>query len=149
LALIFDDKNDIIDQANNHYFVIDGANIAYEVKTKDNKPKISNLLMTINKLDLYGILKYKIICDRALFYRIDDQKSYKKHVKEKRIIETPEGTPADIFILQLAHEKNAFIISNDKFKNFYPIFEKKWIIQKRISFRIIEEDIFFDKLIIK
>lgn len=149
MALIYDNENDKIYEANNCYFVIDGANIAYEAKTKDNKPKFSNLLMTIRKMDSFGINQYIIICDRSLYYRIDDKKNYKQYVQEKRIIETPEGTPADIFVLQLVHEKNGYIISNDQFKDFYAIFEKKWINEKRISFRIIDDNIFFDKLITK
>ena len=149
MALIYDNENNKYDEVNNCYFVIDGANIAYEEKTIKNKPKFSNILMAIRKMEILGINQYTIICDRSLYYRIDDKKKYKQDVKEKKIIETPEGTPADIFVLQLAHEKNAYIISNDKFKDFYPIFEKKWINDKRISFRIIDDNIFFDKLITK
>ncbi len=44
--------------------------------------------------------------DRSLFYRIDNLKKYEQYIKEETIIESPEGTPADIFILQLAHEKS-------------------------------------------
>ena len=68
---------------------------------------------------------------------------------EGKLIESPEGTRADPFILQYAFEKDGYIISNDKFKQFHSIFNKKWIEKRRISFRFIDNELYFDKLMIK
>lgn len=130
-------------------FVIDGSNVAFEKRDSEGKPKFSNILALKNKLDRYGILNYRIICDRSLFYSIDDQEYYTKFVDEGKIIETPEGTKADPFILQYAFENDGYIISNDKFKQLKSIFSSVWIESRRISFRIIDNKIYFDKLIIK
>lgn len=93
------------------------------------------------------IKNYYIICDRSLYYTIDNQKMYSELIHDNIIIETPKGTKADIFILQLAQEKAAYIISNDWFKDYYGFYDKYLIKSKRISFKIIDRDIFFDKLI--
>lgn len=129
-------------------FVIDGANIAYDVKTSINQPKISNILLLKENLDTIGINNYKIICDRSLFYHIDDQAYYSQLIENKEIIEITGGTKADIFILQYAFRNNAFIISNDQYKEYIDLFGKSWIEEHRISFRIIDDDIYFDKLIL-
>ena len=129
-------------------FAIDGPNITFEVRTSNNKPKFNNLIVLMNYLERNEIRYFKIFCDRSLSYCIDDKKSYSKLVEEGIIIETPEGTKADIFILQYAFTNNSFIISNDRFKEFYSIYEKGWIERNRISFKIIDNEIYFDKLII-
>ena len=72
-------------------FVIDGANIAYDVKTSINQPKISNILLLKENLDTIGINNYKIICDRSLFYHIDDQAYYSQLIENKEIIEITGG----------------------------------------------------------
>ena len=130
-------------------FAIDGSNIAFEIRTSNNKPKFNNFIILLNYLERNEIENFKILCDRSLSYCIDERKGYSKLVEEGIIIESPEGTKADIFILQYAFTNNGFIISNDKFKEFYTFFEKNWIEKKRISFRLIDEEIYFDKLIIK
>lgn len=130
-------------------YVIDGSNVAFEERNSKGKPKFSNILKIKNKLERCSDLNYKIICDRSLIYSIDNKENYIEFISKDIIIETPEGTKADPFILQYAFENNGYIISNDKFKDFYSIFKKKWIEKRRISFRIIDDEIYFDKLIIK
>ncbi len=131
------------------YFVVDGANIAFEVRTAKNKPRLTNIHTLIKKFERNNIQNYKIICDRSLFYCIDDKKNYAHLLKNDNVLESPENVPADVFILQFAFDKNAFIISNDRFKNFNMLYEDNWINKHRISFRFIENKIYFDKLIIK
>lgn len=72
-------------------------------------------------MESLGIKNYLIICDRSLNYSIDDRDNYYKLVKNGIIIETPERTKADIFLLQIAQEKKGYIISNDRFKSFYEL----------------------------
>ena len=129
------------------YFIIDGSNVAFENKSPRNKPLYSNIQIIGKKLIELEISCYKVICDNNLRYCITERNEYLKAVHKKQIIESPKGTEADIFILQLAQRKNAYMISNDKFKDYYSIFDKKWIESMRISFRIIDDEIIFDRLI--
>lgn len=127
-------------------FIIDGANIAYGDTRGSSEAKFSNIEKIVNKLEEMAI-HYRIFTDRSLFYKIDNRKKYEDYVKNKKILEMPGGTEADYFILQYAQENDAFIISNDMFKEFYQIFGKDWILEHRVSFKIIEDQVFFDKLI--
>ena len=84
-----------------------------------------------------------------MYYCIDEKENYSKAVKDGLIIESPEGIPSDIFILQLAYENDGYIISNDKFKEFRSIYSKEWIEEHRISFKIIDGEFYFNKIILK
>ena len=128
--------------------VIDGANVAYEVKSIDCKARFSNLIILKHKLEENEIRDFKFIFDRSLHYRIDNSQNYDDLIKgDSRFIETPGGSQADPFILQYAYNINGWIVSNDNFKDFSSVFGKEWIQSRRISFRIIDEEIYFDKLI--
>ena len=130
-------------------YVIDGSNVAFEQRTSNNKPNLSNLILLVETLKKLGIVNLKIICDRSLFYCIDDKKGYSQFIKKGIIVESPEGTTSDIFILQYAFQKNGYIISNDKYREFHSIFKKEWVESRRISFKIIDNMICFNKIIIK
>ncbi|MFX0140757.1 MAG: hypothetical protein ACFFDN_44375, partial [Candidatus Hodarchaeota archaeon] len=62
-------------------------------------------------------------------------------------VESPAGTQADTFILQFAWKNNAYIISNDRFLDFYDKYGKEWIKQKKITFSFIAGAIYFDKVL--
>ena len=132
---------------NSKIYIVDGANVAFEIKTADNKAKFSNIKTLINSLEAQNIKNYIILCDKALRYKIDDKEEYFTYVNDNRITETPAGTQADSFILQYAREKDAYIISNDQFKDYYDNYDRDWIKEKRIPFTIIGNEIYFDNLI--
>jgi len=130
------------------YFVIDGANVALDKQTTENKGRLSSIEMIRKKFAYLGIKmnQFKIICDKSLRYNIDEPSLYLEQVNRDQIIETPAGTEADHFILQFAREKSGFVISNDRFMDFYGIFGKEWIQERRITFKLIDNKIFFDKI---
>lgn len=142
---IFDQHENV----NEKIYVIDGSNVAFEQRTSDNKPKLLNLINLIENLKKLGITRVKIICDRSLYYCINDKKGYFQLINDGIIIECPEGSPSDIYILQYALQKNAYIISNDKFRDYYKSFDKDWIEDQRIAFKIIDEVFCFNKIISK
>jgi len=138
----------LLPKISNNLYVIDGSNVAFEIRTPNNKPSLSNILNLMESLKYLRIRQFKVICDRSLYYCIDEKNEYSKLKNKGFIVESPEGTPADIFILQLAYQKEGYIISNDKFREFYPTFSKKWVESRRISFRIIDDVFCFNKIII-
>lgn len=142
---ISDINHDILDS----YFVMDGANIAFGDKSSNDKAKLSNIINLKKKLESFGINRYKIICDKSLYYKIDKKEKYNQYIQNEEITETPAGTEADYYILQYALSKNAFIISNDRFKEFYNAFGENWIKEKRITFAFIDQEVFLDKLMTK
>jgi len=132
-----------IDECN---FVIDGANVAREGISDNRGGKISRLYKLFKKLNSFEITKYIILCDRSLYYTIDKKKEYKYLVKNGRVSETPGGTEADHFILQYAKENNAYIISNDRFKEFRNFFGNAWLGKRLITFKFIKDNLYFDKI---
>ena len=135
---------------NGHPLVIDGANVAFENVLSEQKAKLLNLTLMEQYLELNGISDFLVLSDKSLRYKIDKQKKYCDLIKfDKRYFETPGGTQADHFILQNAYKCNGYIVSNDNYRDFYAIYEKDWIIEHRISFCIINNEIYLDKLICK
>jgi len=141
--IYIDGQNFKLDECN---FVIDGANVARECNHGSNGGRISNFYKLFEKLHSFQIENYTILCDRSLYYTIDDKNDYEKLIDKGQILETPGGTEADHFILKIAKEKDAFIISNDLFREFEAIYGRQWIRKKRISFKIINDTLFFDKI---
>jgi len=127
-------------------FVVDGANIARDMSGSTKKGSISNLFKLFEKLNNLELDNYVVICDRSLYYTIDNQHEYSNLLKKGKIIETPGGTEADHFILKYAKENNSFIISNDLFREFREIYGKKWINERRITFKFIKDKLYFDKI---
>ncbi len=141
--ICIDGKYHKIDECN---FVIDGANVARESISDKKGGKISRLFKLFEKLNSFGITKYAILCDRSLFYTIDNKKEYKLLIKNGRVLETPGGTEADHFILNYAKENNSYIISNDMFREFKKVFGSAWLEKRLITFKTIKDRLYFDKI---
>lgn len=120
--------------------IIDASNIAHYMKVGDEKAKLANIIAAVRALEEkeYDFL---IIADASLRHSIDDKEKYLKLVENEVIDEVPVGTIADHYILELAEEENAKILSNDKFRDFYSEFPD--LKSMRIPFSIKD-----DKLII-
>lgn len=111
--------------------VIDAANVAHYEKG-DGKPKLENIIAVSEFLLSRGddIL---IMADASLKHEIDNKKDYEAFINEGFIDEVPKGNNADHFILNIAEEENAKIISNDFFREFQDEF--KDLKSRRIPFR--------------
>ena len=118
--------------------VIDGANVAYEERSAGGKPKLSNLLKVRRELEERG-QEAVIIVDASLKYDIDDQEQLEKLIKSQQVRQVPAGTDADYFIIHLAHELDALIVTNDRYKDYldqYP-----WITERRLPYMIVEGEV--------
>ncbi len=147
-VIVFDGKNDKKYELLNPYTIIDGSNVAFEERDKNNKPKLSNILNIRKKLNKYGVKQNRIICDESLKYCIDKRDEFIGYIKKKEIIISPKEIKADLYVLQLSFENHGLIISNDKYREYYTIFGEDWIENKRIPFEIVNGEIFFSKIIL-
>ena len=120
--------------------ILDGSNIAWEEKNSLDKPKISNIENMINRLSKVNFNKIITVADAALRYQIDNQKRLDKLVKEGAMKMLPARVDGDKFILRLAEEEKAMIVSNDMFKEFREM--KTWIDQRRIPYTILENEVY-------
>ncbi|HDJ84066.1 MAG TPA: hypothetical protein ENG44_03590 [Desulfurococcaceae archaeon] len=97
--------------------VVDGSNVAFH-RVGKGKGKIRNILIVLRSLEKKGF-DVKIVVDASLRYRIDNPNILEKLVREGKIIQAPPGTPADYFILKLAEDLNAAVISNDMYRDWW------------------------------
>jgi hypothetical protein len=118
--------------------VIDGANVAYEERSAGDKPKLSNLLKVRGEMEGRGYEPI-IIVDASLKYDIDDQTQIETLIHSQQIRQVPAGTDADYFILQVAQQHDALIVSNDQYKDYmdqYP-----WIPERRLPYMIVKGEV--------
>ncbi|MHA1202074.1 MAG: NYN domain-containing protein [Candidatus Heimdallarchaeaceae archaeon] len=120
--------------------ILDGSNIAWEEKNNLDKPKISNIENMINRLSKVNFIKIITVADAALRYQIDNQRRLDKLVKEGAMKMLPARVDGDKFILRLAEEEKAMIVSNDMFKEFREM--KTWIDQRRIPYTILDSEVY-------
>ncbi len=120
--------------------ILDGSNIAWEEKNNLDKPKISNIENMINRLSKVNFTKIITVADAALRYQIDNQRRLDKLVKEGAMKMLPARVDGDKFILRLAEEEKAMIVSNDMFKEFREM--KTWIDQRRIPYTILDSEVY-------
>ena len=123
---------------NKEFVVIDGANVAYEEKSGGGKPKLANLLKVRRELEERG-LDPIIVIDASLKYDIDDAEQLEKLIRSQQVRQVPAGTDADYFIIQFAHELDALIVTNDRYKDYadqYP-----WIAERRLPYMIVKGEV--------
>jgi hypothetical protein len=113
--------------------IIDASNVAHFGKGKDGQPSLNNILNAIEALKGLGYEPFAI-ADAPLRHEIDNKEEFNKLLEEEKVQQVPSGTTADHFILKIAYEENAKILSNDMFRDYNDEF--KDIASKRIPYDI-------------
>ncbi|MBV8857387.1 MAG: Zc3h12a-like ribonuclease, partial [Acidobacteria bacterium] len=68
-----------------------------------------------------------------------DQEQLEKLIKSQQVRQVPAGTDADYFIIQFAHELDALIVTNDRYKDYadqYP-----WVHDRRLPYMIVKGEV--------
>jgi replication-associated recombination protein RarA len=115
--------------------IVDGANVAFESATKQGKPRVSNITALISVLEEEGFRPI-VIVDASLRHKIDDPDHLESLIEKQTVLQSPAGTEADYFVLEVAGEHGAQVVSNDTYKEYreqYP-----WIQERRIPFMVVE-----------
>lgn len=113
--------------------IIDASNVAHFGKIKDGQPSLDNILKAIEALNGLGYEPFAI-ADAPLRHEIDNREEFNKLLEEGKVHQVPSGTTADHFILKIAYDENAKILSNDIFREYSDEF--KDIASKRIPYSI-------------
>lgn len=93
---------------------MDGSNVAHF--TEGNGPRLKNILLVLQKLRSEGF-EPLVVADAALRHQIDDKVQYEQMIETGLVHQAPAGTDADYFILSFAREKDARILTNDRFRD--------------------------------
>jgi predicted nucleic acid-binding protein len=118
--------------------IIDGANVAYEERSAGGRPKLSNLLKVRRELEERGF-EVIILVDASLKYDIDDQAQLESLIASQQVRQVPAGTDADFFIIQLAEQLDARIVTNDRYKDYAERFP--WIPERRLPYMIVKGEV--------
>lgn len=111
-------------------FIIDGNNVVFN----ERKDIQLQRLLTLRK-DVKLIGKCLVVVSHSLKYRIDNQEDLKKLLSRDDFIETPNGVDNDLYILEMAHKLNAYIVSNDWFRQYKELYSE--IIDNRKEFLLV------------
>lgn len=102
--------------------LVDGSNVAHF--TEGDGPRLQNILLVMEKLRREGF-EPLIVADAALRHQIDDKAQYEQLIESGVVHQAPAGTDADFFILSFAREKDARVLTNDRFRDLARKFAKE------------------------
>ncbi len=115
------------------HFVIDGNNVAF-FRKKARNAELQGLLVVIQRLQQLGSV-FPVVSS-MLKYRIDDPQSLKASISKREVLETPPNTDSDRFILELATQLDAFLVSNDQYKEYKDLYSSA--IDRRLPFMLVK-----------
>ena len=120
--------------------IVDGSNVAHS--TEGEKARLRNIELVVAKVEEEG-LEPIVVADAALRHQIDEQEKYEARIDGGEIRQAPAGTDADWFILSFARELDAFIVSNDRFRDRQESFPDAR--DRMIRYMIVEDEVVFEK----
>ncbi len=131
--------------------IIDGSNVAWGGGSKElgDKPHAKNIKLVVDALREKGYSNILVIIDPSLNHQVDDGNILLELEKEKILQKAPAKRDADEFILKYVKEYEAYVITNDTFKDWKETDDwvKKNIETYRVSFMIDGDIVKFDKKI--
>lgn len=127
---------------------IDGSNVAYNngSKKEGDKPSVRFIKMVIDASKKYGFSDIRVFHDANLQYIVEDSELLEKLKEEYKVEKVPGKTDADEFLIPISKKYEAFIVSNDQFRDYIEAHKKdeEYIRTHRIAFMIDEEDVIFN-----
>lgn len=115
--------------------MVDASNVAHFGRKRDAKPSLEYILKAAEALEKLGY-EPVLIADASLRHEIDQKEEFNQMLDEDRVRQVPSGTTADHFILKMAEEEDAKILSNDVFREYNDEFQD--ISSRRIPYSFNE-----------
>jgi hypothetical protein len=115
--------------------LVDGSNVAYAETAESGAPKVANLEAMRDRLRGAGYRPI-VIVDAALRHEVDQPDRLEALLNDQRVRQAPAGTDADDFVLDVAAERGAYVVSNDVFDGYREA--HPWIEERRVPFMIID-----------
>lgn len=122
--------------------IVDGANVAYAEMSRDDEPRVSNLVAMAKRLREEGY-EPTIILDASLRYEVDDSEQLEALLDDYEWQQAPAGTDADYFVLKAAERLDGYVVSDDEFEGWLD--EYPWIRERRIPFMIVRGEVILQK----
>jgi hypothetical protein len=123
--------------------VVDGSNIAHLECAHGEKPRVANLELVRRKLEEQEFNVITIV-DASLRHKVDNPDELERLLHDEKVHQAPAGTDADYFVIEVAEQKEGWIISNDRYEPYREA--HPWIEERRIPLMIIDETVtLYDK----
>lgn len=124
--------------------IVDGSNVAWEKPDSSGRADLANIDKAVESLKQAGFKEIIVIADAALRYQVSNKEEFDRAAKKGKIHVMPAKVSADHFILRLAKERNAMILTNDLFREFRD--QQEDIDNKRIPFTIFKGRVYLHPL---
>lgn len=93
--------------------IVDGNNVAYHL-APEGKPLVNNLVLAHRSLATKG-LRPVFVISSALMHAIDKPDALQTFMSQVEVVEARRGIDDDLKIIQVAQDRRADIVSNDRF----------------------------------
>ena len=103
-----------------NWAVVDGSNVMH---WKGDKPDISTVRAVVNALIKAGMTP-GVVFDANVGYKLSDRYMHNKELAGllglpvDQVMVVPKGVPADPYVLQIARDFDATIVTNDRFRDW-------------------------------
>jgi hypothetical protein len=134
------DRYEDFDDAGTRRVLVDASNVAHA--TEGGEARLANIEAVQRKLRDEG-LEPLIVADASLRHRIDRPADYERLINEGKVHQAPAGTDADYFILSFAREMDAFILTNDRFRDRAKDFPQER--DRIIRYMIVEGEVVLER----
>ncbi|MCE5215279.1 MAG: Zc3h12a-like ribonuclease, partial [Methanobacterium sp.] len=102
--------------------MVDASNVAHFGRKTDEKPSLDYIIKAADALEKLGYEPI-LIADASLRHEIDQKEVFNELLDKDEVKQVPSGTTADHFILKMAEEEDAKILSNDVFREYNDEFQ--------------------------
>lgn len=123
-----------------HVVLVDGSNVAHS--SEGEQARLGNIDIVVKKLVAEGY-EPVVVVDAALRHQIDDRREYEHRVETGSIRQAPAGTDADYFLLAFARELDAYVVSNDRFRDRQDSFPEAR--ERMIRYMIVAHEVVFER----
>lgn len=125
--------------------IIDGDNIAHNYKNVKNRPKLSNLFLAINWANSINI-DHILIISGYLISKIDDRQGLEDLIRSGNAFQVPKDMHDDEIIILASLNENAYILSNDFYREYFQYYDPVWIKERRIPYTIIRDLFYINRM---
>ena len=119
--------------------IVDASNVAH---AGEKGARLATLLAVRDELKEEGFEPI-LIADAALRHQIDDRDGYERLVESGELQQAPAGTDADYFVLKLAKDLDALVVSNDRFRDGGKLAEEAK--SRQIRFMVVAGEVVLEK----
>lgn len=125
-------KEDLNSKEEKAILVVDLTNILNLDKDQNQKIKIENVLNLYNAVVEFGYEPH-MIADASMRHHLNSADQY-KDLEDKGIIkQSPAGTEADEWVLEVAKRENCKFLTNDLYREHRAEFGNDWVFNNRLT----------------